>query len=188
VANFGVAILARRQGGTVEPRIVAGADENRLLGTVALPTITNPYVETFGLGLTPVAAVLRPTPGVYSIAFDTRGRRGQAFTFRFWVDDVTPPTIVLRSRRGRTLTARVTDLGSGVAPNGVLYSLDGRPADTALFDPESGLATIDLHGARPGRHRLEIRAYDYQELKNTENAGGVLPNTRVLRTTVTVPR
>ena len=36
----------------------------------------------------------------------------------------------------------------------------------------------------PGRHEVTISAADYQETKNMEDVGPVLPNTRVLRTTV----
>ena len=103
------------------------------------------------------------------------------------MNDVTPPRIALLSDGGRLLTARVTDAGSGVDPRSVVYALDGGNLTPARYDAGSGLATIHLARARAGRHRLVIQASDYQETKNTENIPGVLPNTTVLRTTVTVP-
>jgi hypothetical protein len=187
LANFGVAVVERGRGVTVEPRIVAGRDENRLFGASALPFVNNPYLlHYFRPAL--IAAALLPTPGEYSIVFDSpsRGAAGP-FTFRFWVNDVTPPRIVLLSRRGRILTARVTDGGSGVDPRGVLYEVDGHELLTAEYDPRTHLATIALREVKPGSHRLEIRASDRQEAKNTENVPRILPNTRVLRTLVTVP-
>ncbi len=187
VANFGVAVIAGRGRATIEPRVVTGADENRVVGPAGLPGAVNPYLDIVFLGRTPIAGALHPTPGTYSIVFDSPERRGAPFTFRFWIDDVTPPRIALLERRGRILQARVTDTGSGVVPTSVTYSLDGRPADTALYDPDTGIARIDVRQARRGRHTLELRAYDRQELKNTENAGPILPNTRVLRTRIVVP-
>ena len=38
-------------------------------------------------------------------------------------------------------------------------------------------------GSPPGTHRLRLRVSDYQEAKNTENVGPILPNTRWLTTT-----
>ena len=38
----------------------------------------------------------------------------------------------------------------------------------------------------PGRHVVTVSAADYQETKNMEDVGPILPNTRVLRTTVVV--
>ena len=186
-ANFGVAVLSTDPDVAVEPRIVAGADENRLLGPTALPSVANPYLARF-LEEIPVSAALLPAPGLYSLVFDSPSQRAAGrFTFRFWVNDVTPPRIALLTDRGRLLTARVTDAGSGVDPRSVVYALDGGNLTPARYDAGSGLATIHLARARAGRHRLVIQASDYQETKNTENIPGVLPNTTVLRTTVTVP-
>jgi hypothetical protein len=45
-----------------------------------------------------------------------------------------------------------------------------------------GRATISTRalGSKRGRHRLVFRASDYQEAKNMENSGPILPNTRTL--------
>ena len=47
---------------------------------------------------------------------------------------------------------------------------------------------LQTNGHRPGRQAVTIRASDYQETKNMEDVGPVLPNTRVLHTTVTLRR
>ena len=47
VANFGVAVTAGKR--TIQPRIVRAGDENRLMGTPALPFNANPYLRTYGL-------------------------------------------------------------------------------------------------------------------------------------------
>jgi len=187
VANFGVAVLFADPDVDVEPRIVVGADENRLLGPAALPIVANPYLARF-LEQDLVAAALLPAPGSYTIVFDSPSLSAAGrFTFRFWVNDRIPPRIELLTRRGRELTARVTDSGAGVDPRGVLYALDGRDLEPARYDPRTGLAAIELAPARSGRHRLVIQASDRQEAKNTENVSGILPNTRILRAWVTIP-
>ena len=51
----------------------------------------------------PVVAAILPTTGEYDIVFDTpAGKRPGRYTFRFWVDDTTPPAIRLLTRTVRT--------------------------------------------------------------------------------------
>ena len=47
---------------------------------------------------------------------------------------------------------------------------------------------VSTRGLARGRHRLVFRASDYQEAKNMENSGPILPNTRRLNTTFVVLR
>ena len=47
-ANFGVAITSHAHGVRVEPRIVAGGDENSLEGETAIPLNYNTYLRTYG--------------------------------------------------------------------------------------------------------------------------------------------
>ena len=188
-ANFGVAVVRSARGVRVEPRIVAGADENRLLGSTALPFAGNPYLETF-FQRTRTVAALSPSPGAYSIVFDTPSRREAGrFTFRFWVDDVTPPSVELLSRtaRGGRILARVRDAGSGVDPTAIFYSLDGGPTQVGRLDVRRSLAALDLSDARSGPHRLRLQVSDRQEAKNNENVARILPNTRVVEVTIRVP-
>jgi subtilisin family serine protease len=184
VANLGAAVTGTAPGVLVEPRIVRDGDENRLTGATALPYVANPYLTRF---LEPVAsaAALLPSPGSYTIVFDTPSARAAGrFRFRLWIDDVTPPRVrlVTRVARAGRLLARVTDAGAGVDPRGISYRIDGRAVREGRLDGQ--VAVLDLpRRVRPGRHRLVLTVSDRQEAKNNENVARILPNTTVLRTT-----
>ena len=108
------------------------------------------------------------------------------FTFRYWVNDVTPPTLRLRSRTvtgGEQLKIAAADGGSGVYPESILARIDGDPA---RWSYRSGVVSIAIGQLEPGEHRLTVRVSDYQESKNTENVARILPNTRTLTTTFRV--
>jgi hypothetical protein len=79
------------------------------------------------------------------------------------------------------LRLRVTDASSGVDPATIQATLDGRGVAVRY---RRGRATISTRvlGSRRGRHRLVFRASDFQESKNMENSGAILPNTRRLST------
>jgi hypothetical protein len=47
-----------------------------------------------------------------------------------------------------------------------------------------GVARVS--GLANGRHSVTLRAADYQETKNMEDIGPILPNTRTLTTAVTI--
>jgi subtilisin family serine protease len=183
-ANLGVAILSRSG---ISPRIVLGGDENRQAGPTALPLNTNPYLPTF-LDPTPVAAVIRPARGNYTIVFDSPTRAGAGrFRFRFWVDDTSPPHLRLltpRARAGGALLASAVDRGAGVDPRSVFYRLDGGRLRQALY--RAGRIRIPVGGLGRGRHRLTLQVSDHQEAKNMENALRILPNTAVLNATFVV--
>ena len=179
VANFGVAVLS----GGVQPRVVANGDENRLVGIPGLPFNINPYVEDFG-DPEPVAAAIRPTAGTYDVVFDSRAR-GSRFAFRFWVDDVRPPTARLlnTTARGGRVRVRVSDTGAGVDPRSLEATVSGRSRPVQYAN---GVASIDVSGLGAGSHPLVFTVSDYQEAKNMENVALILPNTRVLRATVRI--
>jgi subtilisin family serine protease len=182
VANFGVVVL---RGTRASPRVVVAGDENRLVGAPGLPLVINPYIDSYGAAR-PVAGAIRPAPGSYDIVFDTTSTAPAAFTFRFWVDDVTPPTVQLLSataRRGGNLELAVADSGSGVDPDSLTAKIGGRPADVTFAH---GRAVVSLRRVGPGRHALVFTAADYQELKNMENVPRILPNTRTFRAIVRV--
>ena len=127
---------------------------------------------------------IRPSAGTYDLVFDSRAR-GSRFTFRFWMNDVIPPTARLletTARRG-VLRVRVADAGAGVDPGSLEATVSGRsrPARYA-----HGVASIDVTGLGAGSHPLVFTVSDYQEAKNMENVARILPNTRVLRTTIRV--
>ncbi len=186
VANFGVVITSRAAGSRVEPRVVLSGDENRLTGYTALPVNLNPYVDEFG-GRTLVAGAIQPRAGTYDVVFDSGARSGAGrFRFRYWVNDVTPPSarLVTRSvRRGMPLLVRVGDAGSGVDPRSLEATLDGRTVLASLRGGEVRIATL---GIRPGSRLLRLQLSDYQETRNMENVARILPNTRVVSVRVTV--
>ena len=189
-ANFGVAIVSRGRGVRVQPRIVVQKDENRLAGPTALPLNTNPYLPTF-FEPTPVASVIRPQAGTYHVVFDSTTRAGAGrFSFRFWIDDQRPPQVRLVSRSVRSggmLTFRASDSGAGIDPRSIFASVAGS-SRTPTYSPSGNRMTITVPVGRlpAGRHRVVLQVSDHQESKNMENALRILPNTRVIDTTVSV--
>jgi subtilisin family serine protease len=183
-ANFGVAVIARNPGVQVEPRVVRGADENRLAGYTALPFDQNPYRSSYGHHRL-VAGVALPGPGVYDVVFDTpRGARAGAFRFRFWQGDVQPPSVRVLGVRARFFELAVTDGGSGIDPQSFQARIDG---DLVAVSYEKGVARLPLASIARGRHALSFTVSDYQETKNMENVARILPNTRTVRASFLAP-
>jgi subtilisin family serine protease len=180
VANFGVAVLS----GHVTPRIVVAGDENRLAGYTALPLDFNPYRTSYGQ-TTPVSGVDLPAAGDYDVVFDTpSGSPPGAYTFRFWIDDATPPSVRIASRGRTVLRVAVADKGSGLDAHSLAVTVDGRRFTRAKL--AAGAVRVPLQGLRRGRHTLRVTVSDRQEAKNMENVGPILPNTRTLTTSVVV--
>ena len=186
VANFGAVVVSQDRGVHVQPRVVRAGDENRLTGYAGLPLNLNPYLPTFD-HLSPAAGAVRPDAGGYDIVFDTSSRRAAGkFTFRFWIGDTTPPRLRLLARSvpaGGVVRVGVTDAGSGVDPGSLHATLDGHAVAVRF---RRGRASVSTRGLARGRHRLAFRASDYQEAKNMENSGPILPNTSRLSTTFVV--
>jgi hypothetical protein len=180
VANFGVVITRRGRGSRVEPRVVSGLDENRLTGYAALPINYNPYSDQFRQGVL-AAGALSPSPGDYAVVFDSGLRTGAgSFVFRYWVNDVTPPSLRLKTpnvANGQPVRVQATDAGSGVYGASIVAKVDGFDVRAKLH---SGVVLISTRSLEPGRHGLRLRVSDYQESKNTENVQRILPNTRWL--------
>jgi hypothetical protein len=187
VANFGAVIIQTAPGVRVSPRLVADDDENRLVGYAGLPVSLNPY-QGFDRAEPVVGAVL-PAPGNYEFVVDTpTGAKPGSFTFRFWVNDKTPPSVRLLQRSatiGRPIRVALRDSGSGVDPQSIHARIGGR---AVRFRYANGTLLLRTKGLRPGKRSVVVRAADYQETKNMEDVGPVLPNTRVLHTTVTLRR
>jgi subtilisin family serine protease len=183
-ANLGAVVLTHARGVRVSPRLVVGNDENRLVGYTAIPVDINPYAD-FGRIVPAVGAVF-PTPATYDVVFDTpAGAKPGKFTFRFWINDLSPPTVRLLTRTIRTkdvIRLRVTDGGSGVDPASLALNVDAfRPG----FVYKNGILTF-RSALKRGTHRLTVVAADYQETKNMENTGPVLPNTRTFHAMIVV--
>jgi hypothetical protein len=180
VANFGVVILSQARRTHVQPRVVRAGDENRLTGYAGLPLNLNPYLATYD-HLSPAAGAIRPDAGAYDIVFDTPRRAAAGkFTFRFWVGDTKPPRLRLLTpsvRASGSLQVGVTDSGSGVDSASLHATLDGTVVAVRY---RHGRAFVSTRALGSGSHRLVFRASDYQEAKNMENAGPILPNTRRL--------
>jgi subtilisin family serine protease len=173
VANLGAVVVSHAPGIRVSPRLVVAGDENRLVGFTALPVNNNPY-QLYGR-VEPVVGAVLPASGAYDFVFDTpTGAKPGKFTFRVWVNDVTPPSIRLLAPRTRGIARLVVaDSGSGVDPGSLVLRLDGRRHS---FTYRSGILRIPEIAA--GKHRVTLTASDYQEAKNMENTGPILPNTR----------
>jgi subtilisin family serine protease len=186
VANFGAVVVSHANGVRVSPRLVAAEDENRLAGYAGLPVDLNPYAD-FNRPVAAVGAIL-PAPGTYDFVFDTpSGGKPGRFTFRVWVNDTTPPTVRLLTPsvvRGAPLRFAVTDKGSGVDPAAFQLRIDGAVVRGRTFSRD--VVAVSTSGLKRGTHRVSLVAADYQETKNMEDVGPILPNTRVLTTSFAV--
>jgi len=185
VANFGIVIVGHSRGIRVSPRLVADDDENRVVGYTGIPSSLNPYQGVYRAE--PVVGAVLPDPGTYDFVFDTpTGAKPGAFTFRFWIDDTSPPSIRLLGHRhtiGRPIRIAVRDSGSGVDPSSLHATIGGK---SVRFRYVHGVLLLPTKGLRSGRRTIVVRASDFQETKNMEDVGPVLPNTRVFRTPVTL--
>ena len=184
--NFGVVVTSRAKGVRVEPRIVRAGDERRLTGYAALPFNLNPYLRTFGDPVLAAGTIL-PAAGAYDVVFDSLSApRAGAFAFRFWINDSTPPAVALKTKQvklGGRLVIAVTDRGSGVDPASLVVLVDGKERRASLAGATVRVPTASL---RKGMHTLRFQVSDYQETRNMENVGPILPNTRILTTTFVV--
>ena len=174
-ANIGVVVLS----GRATPHVTFDGAEDHLAGYTALPLDLNPYRAAYGRTV-PVAGVVLPLAGTYDLVFDTRSAADAGpFSFRYWVNDVTPPRLRV-TVEGHNVVVHATDSGSGVDPSSVIVKFDGRAVTKKLTG-----STLQIRAAK-GRHTVAVTASDYQETKNMEDVGPILPNTATLRTTVRV--
>ena len=180
-ANFGVVVLK----GHVTPHVTYAGDEDHLVGYTGLPVDLNPYRKSYG-DPRPIAGAVRPGPGAYNVVFDTTSASvAGPFTFRFWINDTTPPRLRRLPTTGNDVAIAATDAGSGVDPQSIEATLDGK---TVAATWRAGMIHIKIG---PGRHTLVVSVSDFQETKNMEDVTpvghgtSVTPNTATLQTTVT---
>ena len=183
VANFGVRVVSEDSGTRVTLRVVRGGDENRLTGFVGIPGDLNPYRETLG-GETPIAGAILPSPGLYDVVFDSAGRiNAGKFTFRLWINDISPPAVKLRGYANGVVSFTVKDRGAGVDPNSLRGFVD-RSESAVTF--RNGIASFRPGSLTAGKHTVELVAADYQEAKNMEDVSRILPNTRNFTATLNI--
>jgi subtilisin family serine protease len=181
VANIGARVVSQSPGVKVQPRLVRDGDENRVAGYTGLPRDLNPYRDLYGRSVPVVGAIL-PGRGTYDVVFDTASKaEAGKFVFRFWVNDVTPPTLKLIGYKGGKVTLAVTDAGSGVDPASLVATVDGVRHDVVL---RSGRAVIASGTLARGNHKVVLVASDFQESKNMEDVARILPNTRTFTATL----
>ena len=130
---------------------------------------------------------IHPKPGTYHVVFDSRSAAGAgAFRFRYWINDVTPPTATFVGtsvRAGAAVQLRVRDTGAGVDPHSIEATVDGRAVRASH---RNGIVSVSTTGVAAGEHVLRVELADYQETRNMENVARILPNTRVVTARITV--
>ena len=84
---------------------------------------------------------------------------------------------------GAPMVVAVTDRGSGIDPASLVVHVDGEER-AGRFRPAR--SRLDAR-PRQGQPRAPVQVSDYQETRNMENVGRILPNTRILQTTFVVP-
>ena len=129
-----------------------GLDENRLTGYAGLPINHNPYMDAFRRARRSQPARSRRRPGEYGVVFDSAARAGAgSFRFRYWVNDVTPPALRLRTQRrargSRTSRSEPSTVDPAIYANSILASIDGELVRATYRD---GVVSISSRGARPG--------------------------------------
>ena len=187
VANFGVVVTLLGKGVRVEPRVVSAGDENRLTGYAALPVNLNPYLDQFFQPVLAAGAV-RPAPGSYDIVFDSPGTNGAgAFTFRYWLNDVTRPSASLLTRRvraGTPVRVSVSDAGSGSRPGHTRRDLRRQRRTRRRSSAESPRSRRTAFV--PAATFSGCRSPTTRSPATWRSVPPILPNTRVLRTTIVV--
>jgi hypothetical protein len=189
VANAGAAVLANAPNALVEPWFLGSLNEDDVQGYPGTPVNVNGLTFEYQFD-NQAAAVDFPHEGRYFVAVDSRADpytneplRGQ-YLLHAWQDDVTPPRfrfLTTTVSPGRPLLAGIaTDRGAGVDPLSLVIGYKGSLLLAGFFDPTTGLVLWPLDGAPKiglGRTPLIAIASDYQESKNIDQAGNILPNT-----------
>jgi hypothetical protein len=88
-----------------------------------------------------------------------------------------------RVKQGTPLVVASSDGGSGIDPASVVVSIDGAEQQARFTAGRVRISTSKLTKAA---HVLRFQISDYQESRNMENVGPILPNTRILTTTIVV--
>jgi hypothetical protein len=188
VANAGVAVVAAEPNTLIEPWFLGSLNEDDVQGYQGTPVNVNglTFEYQFDNG---AAALDFPHEGRYFVAVDSRADpytnsplRGR-YILHAWQNDVTPPRFRFLTNvvtPGRPLLAAIaTDRGAGIDPLSLVVGYKQTLLLASLYDPVSGLVVWALDGAPKiglGRTPVLAVASDYQESKNIDQAGNLLPN------------
>ncbi len=193
VANAGAAVVATGPNALVEPWFLGSLNEDDVQGYPGTPVNVNGLTFEYQFD-NEAAAVDFPHEGRYFVSVDSRADpytdqplRGE-YLLHSWQNDVTPPRFKVLTKvvtPGRPMIAGiVSDRGAGVDPLSLVIGYKQTLLLAALYDPGSGLVIWLLDGAPKigvGRTPMLAVASDYQESKNIDQAGNILPNS-VFRT------
>jgi subtilisin family serine protease len=188
VANAGTAIIASAPDALVEPWFLGSLNEDDVQGYPGTPVNVNGLTFEYQFD-NQAAAVDFPHEGRYFVAVDSRADpytnaplTGQ-YLLHSWQNDVTPPRFKILTKvvtPGRPLIAGiVSDRGAGVDPLSLVLGYKQSLLLASLYDPRSGLVLWALDGApviKAGKTPMLAIASDYQESKNIDQAGDILPN------------
>jgi subtilisin family serine protease len=189
VANAGAAIVAQGPNALVEPWFLGSLNEDDVQGYAGTPVNVNGLTFEYQFD-TGAAATDFPHEGRYFVAVDSRADpytdqplRGE-YVLHAWQNDVTPPRFRFLTKvvsGGRPMLAAIaSDRGAGIDPLSLVVGYRQTLLLAALYDPVSGLVLWPLDGApkiRVGKTPMIAVASDYQESKNIDQAGNLLPNT-----------
>ncbi len=191
VVNLGVAVESASAGAQIDPWFLGSPNERDVQGYAGTPVNVNELMFDFKVDLGTAGASFPKVQRFFvavdsgADAFTHKSLPGQ-YILRSWVNDVTPPTVRLLTKRvatGRpTIVARVVDAGAGVDPLSLVIAYKGVLVGAALYDPGSGVAIFPLPRRAKtipkGRTRATVSASDFQEAKNVNSVGAnIMPNT-----------
>ena len=116
----------------------------------------------------------------------TGGKPGK-FTFRVWINDTTPPKRPPAHAIGAARNADSGRRSPTTAPASTrVRSRSRSTASHPRYSFEQSVLRIPTSRLSRGTHRVKVAVSDYEEAKNMENVGPILPNTRSFSATVTV--
>jgi minor extracellular serine protease Vpr len=198
VANAGVSVLSASAGAQIDPWWLGSLDENDVQGYAGTPVNVNDLMPDVHDDVH-AAGVVFPRQQEFYVSVDSGRDRftGRslpgAYVLNWWLNDVTPPTVRLVTRRvpaGRPLlVARMTDRQSGVDPGSLVLGYRSMLLGAESYDPETGIALFPVSRDAPPVERsarVTLSASDFQETKNVSTFGpSVMPNTRRKRVSLT---
>jgi hypothetical protein len=199
-ANIGVSVLLQSAGSRIDPFLLGARDENEVQGFAGTPVDVNQLTFDY---LSPIgaAAASLPRQQAFYVAVDsgrelyTERRLAGRYVLRFWVNDVTPPSVRLLTTRvaaGRpAIVVRTLDAGAGVDPYSITVGYGRTLVGASAYDPFTGIAVFPLPSQaaklKPGKRKATIQVSDFEEAKNVNSTGtDIMPNTRFAHVTLEV--